>query len=120
MEAMRFLTFVVVVLTAIGVLALILEFLSTERYVTREATDAAKRPAAALAIAEPAPATLPLFTGTLLRLGDLPPATGVFDDALLAVVQHHVKAEQEMVHEFVHFPSIDSLYRQSGSPLRFH
>jgi hypothetical protein len=34
----------------------------------------------------------------------------MFDDALLAMLQNHVKAERAVVSEFVHFPSIDSLY----------
>jgi hypothetical protein len=40
-----------------------------------------------------------------------------FDDALLARLEQHVRAEHATVAEFVHFPSIDSLYRQSGSSL---
>jgi hypothetical protein len=43
-----------------------------------------------------------------------------FDDALLARLEEHVKAEHAMVAQFVHFPSIDSLYRQSGSTLHVH
>jgi hypothetical protein len=43
-----------------------------------------------------------------------------FDDALLAQLEQHVRAEQAMVSQFVHFPSVDSLYSSSGTSLRVH
>lgn len=51
--------------------------------------------------------------------GASPPAI-VFDDALLARLEKHVRAEQALVMQFVHFPSLDSLYSKSGSPLHIH
>lgn len=49
------------------------------------------------------------------------PSTAVaFDEALLARLEEHVKAEHATVAQFVHFPSVDSLYRQSGSSLHVH
>lgn len=50
----------------------------------------------------------------------LPGPAIAFDDALLIRLERHVKAEHDMVAQFVHFPSIDSLYRQSGSSLHVH
>lgn len=43
-----------------------------------------------------------------------------FDDALLAQLERHVRAEQAVVSQFVHFPSVDSLYSSSGTSLRAH
>jgi hypothetical protein len=43
-----------------------------------------------------------------------------FDDALIAQLEKHVRAEQAMVSQFVHFPSVDSLYSSSGTSLRIH
>jgi hypothetical protein len=43
-----------------------------------------------------------------------------FDEALMAQIEKHVIAEQAIVTQFVHLPSVDSLYRQSGSSLRTH
>jgi hypothetical protein len=43
-----------------------------------------------------------------------------FDDALLARLESHVREEQALVSQFVHYPSIDSLYRQAPQSLRMH
>ncbi len=43
-----------------------------------------------------------------------------FDEALLTRLEQHVRAEHAVVAQFVHYPSIDSLYRQSGSSLHVH
>ena len=43
-----------------------------------------------------------------------------FDDALLAQLERHVRAEQAVVSQFVHFPSVNSLYSNSGTSLRAH
>lgn len=43
-----------------------------------------------------------------------------FDEALLARLEQHVKAEHDTVAEFVHYPSLDSLYRKSESSLHVH
>ena len=42
------------------------------------------------------------------------------DAALLARLERHVKAEHEMVAEFVHFPSVERLHRRSTSSLHVH
>lgn len=52
------------------------------------------------------------------RVGPSPQIT--FDDALLAMLKTHVQAEQAAVSQFVHFPSVDSLYSKSGTSLRAH
>ena len=44
----------------------------------------------------------------------------VFDEALLGRLAQHVQAEHATVAQFVHFPSVDSLYQQSGSSLHVH
>ena len=46
------------------------------------------------------------------------PTLAVFDDALLARVERHVREEQAFVTQFVDHPSIDSLYRQRDVSLR--
>jgi hypothetical protein len=43
-----------------------------------------------------------------------------FDEALLARLEQHVKAEHDTVAQFVHYPSLDSLYRKSESSLHVH
>jgi hypothetical protein len=48
------------------------------------------------------------------------PADLAFDEALLARLDQHVRAEHATVAQFVHYPSVDSLYRQSGSSLHVH
>lgn len=40
-----------------------------------------------------------------------------FEAALLAQLERHVRAEQAIAQQFVHLPSLDSLYRHSGSSL---
>ena len=36
------------------------------------------------------------------------------EDRLFAFIQNHIQAEQALVSEFIHLPSIDNLYRQAG------
>jgi hypothetical protein len=43
-----------------------------------------------------------------------------FDEALLTRLAEHVRAEHAVVAQFVHFPSVESLYRQSDSSLHVH
>jgi hypothetical protein len=51
---------------------------------------------------------------------NFPGPISALDEALLARLEQHVKAEHATVAQFVHFPSVDSLYRQSGSSLHVH
>lgn len=50
----------------------------------------------------------------------VPPAPLAFDDALLAELERHVRAEQAIVTQFVRYPSIGSLYQQSDSSIHLH
>ena len=106
MEGMTFLGFVLIVAVGIGVPAVVLELLSPmrERSVVREPQRASSAEAA-----ESMAASIPAFfvrpqSDQLVR-----PTLG-FDDAMLALLQDLVKAERAVVNEFVHFPSVDSLY----------
>jgi hypothetical protein len=72
---------------------------------------------------QPAPVVYALASrGFFERAADSVPAspTIAFDDALLAQLEKHVRAEQAVVSQFVHFPSVDSLYSSSGTSLRAH
>jgi hypothetical protein len=51
--------------------------------------------------------------------GELPGLLG-FDEVLLGRLESHVREEQALVSEFVHYPSIHSLYRQAPQSLRMH
>lgn len=111
MAPANFFGFIAIVLAGGAVLALTLQWLNTESRDAREArrsmvVEPAVRSAAALSafFAKPrAHASPPIVTG--------------FDDALLAFLENHVRAEQAMVTKFVRFPSVDSLYRQARPPL---
>lgn len=51
---------------------------------------------------------------------NFPGSIPAFDEALLMRLEQHVRAEHATVAQFVHYPSVDSLYRQSGSSLHVH
>ena len=51
--------------------------------------------------------------------GEQPGLLG-FDEVLLSHLESHVREEQALVSEFVHYPSIHSLYRQAPQSLRMH
>jgi hypothetical protein len=51
---------------------------------------------------------------------ELPSETTELDEMLLARLESHVREEQALVSEFVHYPSIDSLYRRGPQALRMH
>lgn len=111
MEGMTFLGFVLIVAAGIVVPAIALELLSPmrQRPVVREAERASTSARAAESMA----ASIPAFF-TRPQLKQRPMATLGFDDAMLAVLQNHVKAERAVVNEFVHFPSVDSLYARTS------
>lgn len=50
------------------------------------------------------------------RIRPIPTIT--FDDALLTRLERYVKAEQDIVSQFVHLPSVESLYSSSKASLR--
>jgi hypothetical protein len=116
MNATAFLGFAVLVVIGITFLALLLEFLDPERPARREAR---KRIPEGIPVAGPGPALVAAFFAKPHERGMLPASAG-FDEDLFAFLQHHVKTEQALVAEFVHLPSIDSLYRQARPPLTMH
>jgi hypothetical protein len=117
MDAMTFLGFVATVVIGFAIMALLLEFLNPER---RPAVrEEAKRIPDVVRTAGSSPIAVAGFFARPLST-HLPSATIAFDDGLFAQLQHHVKTEHAMVAEFVHLPSIDSLYRQARTPLTMH
>ena len=114
MEATTFLGFVVTAVIGFTFLALLLEFLDPERQPAslkkeKRIPEGARAPGSS-------PALMPAFFAKQLAT-QVPSATLGFDDSLFAFLEHHVKTEQAMVAEFVHLPSVDSLYRQARTPL---
>lgn len=105
MDGMTFLGFVMIVAAGISVLGFTLRLLDPERQTVAEAT----RPATGVLAAESMAAAIPGFFAKP-QSDQIPAAALAFDDALLALLQNHVKAERAVVSEFVHFPSVDSLY----------
>jgi hypothetical protein len=59
------------------------------------------------------------FAGAESRAYEVGPGIA-FDDALLSRLEQHVLAEHQRVAEFVHYPSMDRLYRESDSMLHVH
>ena len=49
--------------------------------------------------------------------GAVMPAQSVFNEAMVNQLEHHVRLEQAVVAQFVHQPSVDNLYRRSGTSL---
>lgn len=113
MDAMRFLGFIGIVLAGGVMMAFILEFLNTERYEAREARRMEAEPAVR-SIAE-----LPAFFAKRQATEHLP-ARPVSDDALIAFLEEHVRAEHAMVTKFVHLPSLDALYRPAKPSPTLH
>jgi len=96
------------------VLMLVMGYQSTERERALQAgareTAAAAPPASVVTVpgffANPAAASQPFNI--------------LFDDALVNRIEHHVRLEQAVVAQFVHHPSIDNLYRESGASVHIH
>jgi len=116
MEGMTFLGFVLIVVVGFSMLALTLELLNPERQRVPQVQE--KRVPEGVLATESALATPAFFAPR--RMDQLPLTNPGFDDALLALLQNHVKAERAMANEFVHFPSIDSLYRQARPSATMH
>lgn len=113
MEATVVLILVLTFLVGGMMLALVMGYRSVEESRAQPVERTSKAPTAADVV------LVPSFFAKLETPGFTVPAVA-FDDALLARVEQHVRAEHEMVAQFVHYPSIDSLYRQSGSSLHVH
>lgn len=92
-------------------LALVMAYLSTEEARAREQ---GQRHGQVVRAAE----AIPGFFAKSDQ-GELPGMPG-FDEMLLARLESHVRQEQALVSEFVHYPSINSLYRQTPQSLRAH
>lgn len=92
-------------------LALVMGYLSTEEARAREVEQRADAARLSATVLPARSFFVELYTEPR------PAALSAFDDALLACVERHVKAEQALVTQFVHQPSIDTLYRQ-GRGLR--
>ena len=113
MSEMQFLGFIGIVAAGGILLTLILGFLDTER----PGAIAARR-----AEAEPtfdSAAALPAFFARPQIINYVPDSPGL-DDALIALLEEHVRAERAIVTGFVHLPSFGSLYRQTASPQIMH
>lgn len=113
MEATLVLVLVLTFLVGGMMLALVMGYRSIEESRAQQAA----RPARALQAADAV--MIPSFFAKMENHNFPGPAVA-FDDALLARLEQHVRAEHALVAQFVHYPSVDSLYRQSGSSLRVH
>ncbi len=89
-------------------------YLNTEK----ERTEQAKARDAEAALSAATMAAEPRFFAPSQDVASPPPF--VFDDALVVRLEDHVRLEQELVAQFVHHPSIDNLYRQTGTPVHVH
>ena len=115
MDAMRFLTFIAIVLAGGVVMAIIWQSLNTGRGAELEA----RKHSVDVESGVGSVATLPAFFATL-QTREHPMGDAKFDDTMIAFLESHVKAEQAMVRKFVHLPSVDSLYRRTQSPPTMH
>jgi hypothetical protein len=113
MEATFALALVLTFLVGGMILALAMGYREIEESRAQQVARPARAPRAADVV------MIPSFFAKVENRNFPGPATA-FDEALLARLEQHVKAEHAMVAQFVHFPSIDSLYRQSGSSLHVH
>ncbi len=50
----------------------------------------------------------------------IPSVSFLLNDALVRQLEQHVRIEQAVVAQFVHHPSVDSLYRPTGASLHVH
>lgn len=98
-------------------LALGYGYLTTERERERERMAAGDEQPAAARV--PAPAMgIPDFLSPARVVPR--PVAFLVDEAFVSRLEDHVRAEQAFAAQFVHHPSIDSLYRHSGAPLHVH
>ena len=94
-------------------LALVMGYRDIEESRAKRAAHASKAPRVANV------AIVPSFFAAATKHTVTGPAIA-FDEALLARLEQHVKAEHATVAQFVHYPSLDSLYRKSESSLHVH
>lgn len=115
MDAMNFLGFMGITLIGLVALGFILKFLESDR----PAAHAERTRTIEVEPAVRSVAALPTFFAQMPAEGTPPAVTG-FDDELVALLEAHVKSERAMAAKFVHYPSVDSLYRQARPSLRMH
>lgn len=113
MDAMQFLGFIGIVLAGGVLMALMLELLNIEGHDAGEKRRVDVNPAVR-SIAE-----LPAFFAKR-QTSEHPPVRPVSDDALIAFLEEHMRAEHAMVTKFVHLPSLDSLYRPAKPSPTLH
>jgi hypothetical protein len=96
------------------VLMLTMGFLNAER-------ERAQQAKAGDAVTARRPATLVTVPGFFSRPERAMESLDIiFDDDLVNRIEHHVRLEQAVVAQFVHHPSVDNLYRESGAPVHIH
>ncbi len=115
MDAMRFLGFIAIVMASGVIMAIVWQFLNTERGAELEA----RQRRVEVESRVQSVAMLPAFFATL-QTREHPLGDPKFDDTVIAFLESHVRAEQAMVSKFVHLPSVDSLYRRTQSPRTMH
>jgi hypothetical protein len=93
-----------ITLVGLVTLGLVLKFLETEPTPRAE-----RRRSADVEPAVTSVAALPAF---FVKPGEPTVVVGFADD-LVALLENHVRAERAMATKFVHYPSVDSLYRQA-------
>jgi hypothetical protein len=103
-------TLVLVLGLIVGGLTLILAAAYSSAEKTRARTQQARQAAPARQAAD-AIASLP---GLFSPMRPATPIAFVFDDGVVHLLENHLKAEQDVVAQFLRQPSIDTLYRQSG------
>jgi hypothetical protein len=114
MEATAVLVLFLVVICGGMTLMLGAGFQSIEKERTRRVS--AKRPEPAVSANALSAATGFFVTpGTSIALMPF-----VLDDTIVRQLEQQVRIEQAVVAQFVHHPSVDSLYRPTGAPLHVH
>jgi hypothetical protein len=113
MDPSMFLGFMAITLVGLVTLGLVLKFLEPPNTV-RQARSADVGDPAVQSVA-----VLPAFFATL-PAGDQPRTAVGFDDELVAFLEQHVKNERAMATKFVHYPSIDALYRPAQPSARMN
>ena len=107
MDTMTFLGFLAITVTGLVALGVILKFLEVDGTAVRaERTRTVEVEPAIRSVA-----ALPAFFANVADRQA--PATFGFDDELVAMLEAHVKRERAIAANFVHLPSVDSLYRQA-------
>ena len=114
MEGMVALVLLLTLLFGGMMLALVMGYRETEERRGLAAARALQAQRAAKAV------TVPSFFATANSAAHAIGPSVTFEELLLSRLEQHVQAEHARVAEFVHFPSMDRLYRESESMLHVH